>query len=283
MEKQEVVDFLKQIQKFLFEKKQYESSTQIMLAIEVLEDMINSPYYYEDLDESKNNKTMKITKKQLQELIKEEALGLYKKYFTENFDWQEKQNALKNQEDEYDYAVFFQFDYDDGEYSGSRWSLPIEVYAKDEERAEEIAEKIFRQHIENYTGENGSLHRIVDVVVKDLKNKINESKNNKTMKITKKQLQQLIKEEVVKLNRRAILENEKKNLRNELYEMIGDNGDEEAAKWEEVSNSIFGNEEEYGQMNPVEAIAAAIEYSHKSSLHPAFIAKVVAYKIKDRY
>jgi predicted DNA-binding protein (UPF0251 family) len=105
MEKQEVVDFLKQIQKFLFEKKQYESSTQIMLAIEVLEDMINSPYYYEDLDESKNNKTMKITKKQLQELIKEEALGLYKKYFTENFDWQEKQNALKNQEDEYDYAV----------------------------------------------------------------------------------------------------------------------------------------------------------------------------------
>jgi len=84
MNKQEVVDFLKKIQKFLFEKKQYESSRDISSAIDVLEDMINSPYYYENLDESKNNKKIKITKNQLKQIIKEEAIKLQRKNILES-------------------------------------------------------------------------------------------------------------------------------------------------------------------------------------------------------
>lgn len=66
----------------------------------------------------------------------------------------------------------------------------------------------------------------------------------------------------------------------DVEEIASGNGDEEASKWEEVHNSIFGVEAEYGPMEPAEAIEAAIKYSKTSDVHPGFIARVVANKIK---
>lgn len=99
------------------------------------------------------------------------------------------------------------------------------------------------------------------------KNTLNESAVEKLRKVVR----QILKEEV-----------SKGKLINETDGYDNDNGDDEHEEGNSVMNAIFGIEKHVGTFNFVDALAAIIDYSHKTNIGSERLAGIVSNYLKNK-